>query len=368
MKRSRKKPEGLKALKDKQKEIEGMDREILTLIEKRQGLAEALGQAKREAGIDILDLAREEEILKVLTSRTESLSKDAVRRIFKEIMSAARSVQGPLNVAFLGAETSFTHQAALSLFGASAGYQSAETTEDVFDMVDKDLCNRGVVPIENAFEGSLGNVLDLFSRYELRICGENLQRIRYHLLTRAERIEDIKCLYSHPLAVAQCRAWIKNHLPGVPLKKSESSSLAAKRAAENEGAAALGSHLSARTYGLNMVEQDIGDRPDNVTRFVAIGKTDSQPTGQDKTSLLFSVNHRPGALFEALRSLARKKINMTKIESRPIRVRSWEYLFFVDLEGHAQDRKLGEALKNMEACCEEFKNLGSYPVAASPWP
>jgi len=222
--------------------------------------------------------------------------------------------------------------------------------------------------IENAFEGSVDGTLDYFCNYELKICSEILVRIRHHLMSKAECTENIKILYSHPMAAAQCRAWIKNHLPKASLREVESTSLAARMAADEPEAAALGSNLSASTYGLKILEEDIEDHPDNVTRFVAIGKTDAQPTGRDKTSILFSVKHSPGTLYKVLENLARKKINMCRIESRPIRVRSWEYLFFVDIEGHSRDRDVLTAMKKMEECCVFFRQLGSYPAARSPWP
>ena len=276
--------------------------------------------------------------------------------------------ESTMGVAFLGPEAGYTHQAALDAFGRRPSFHSANTVEEVFELVNKGTCDYGVVPVENAFEGSIGSTLDSLRKYDLKICGERLLRIRHHLLIKDDGMESIKHLCAHPMAAAQCRAWITNHLTGITLVDADGSSTAARMAVENPEAAALGSRLTADTYGLKVVETGIEDQPTNVTRFITIGRTDMPPTGEDKTSLLFSVRHQPGALFEVLRYLARKKINMTRIESRPIRSRSWEYLFFVDLEGHEQDRDIQWALKKMEEICETFKRLGSYPVAKSPWP
>ncbi len=350
-------------------EINQIDEQIISLLVKRQETGASVGEIKRSLGVALFDAAREKEVLdRLCANGNKQLTPDAIRNIYSEIISASRSVEGPLKVAFLGPETTFTHQAALSLFGRSATLEPSESVEEIFDMVDKGLCQNGVLPIENAFEGSVDGTLDYFCNHELKICAESLIRIRHHLMSKAEDIEKIKTLYSHPMAAAQCRAWIKNHLPYATLTEVESTSLAARMAAGEPESAALGSNLSASTYGLKIMAEDIEDHPDNVTRFVAIGKTDAQPTGRDKTSVLFSVNHRPGTLYKVLKNLAQKKINMCRIESRPIRVRSWEYLFFVDIEGHSRERAIGTAMKKMEECCVFFRSLGSYPVARSPWP
>jgi chorismate mutase / prephenate dehydratase len=356
-------------LANHRREIDRIDEQIISLLSKRQEEGASVGEIKRSLGVDLFDAAREKEVLDRLCSNAnERLTPEAIINIYSEIISVSRSVQETLKVAFLGPEANFTHQAALSLFGHSATFEPAGSVEEIFDMVDKGICRHGVLAIENAFEGSVDGTLDYFCNYELKICSEILVRIRHHLMSNVECIENIKILYSHPMAAAQCRAWITNHLPKATLREVESTSLAARMAADEPEAAALGSNLSASTYGLKILAEDIEDHPDNVTRFVAIGKTDAQPTGRDKTSLLFSVKHSPGTLYKVLENLARKKINMCRIESRPIRVRSWEYLFFVDIEGHSRDRDVRTAMKKMEECCVFFRQLGSYPVAKNPWP
>jgi len=349
--------------------MERIDGEILSLLTKRQDVAASLGQIKAEQGTDLFEPDSEASLMAKLSEKKNgTLSEAAIRHIFGEIIAAGRSVLEPLEVAFLGPDTGYTHQAARDVFGHSTSFHAAVDVEDVFKRVDEGTCRYGVVPIENAFEGSIGTTLDLLRKYDLKICGESLLRIRHDLLVKDDGMEDIKYLYAHPMAAAQCRAWITNHLPGITLIDAECSSTAARMAVENPEAAALGSRLTADTYGLKMAEDGIEDQPTNVTRFITIGRTDNLPTEKDKTSILFSVGHQPGALFEVLKYLAKKKINMTRIESRPIRSRSWEYLFFVDLDGHEQNRDVQWALNKMEETCETFKRLGSYPVASSPWP
>ena len=349
-------------------EIDRVDEQLISLLLNRQEIAAKIGQIKRELGIEMFDHSREEEVLRrVISKRHGNLSEESIRHIFTEIISAARSVQKSLTVAFLGPEATFCHQAALRLFGRSTLFHGSETMEGVFDLVEKDVCQQGVVPVENSYEGSVNSTLDLLCKYELKIASETFLRIRHHLLSRSDNIEKIHCIYSHPMAIAQCKSWIKEHLPQIPVKEQESTSIAAKRATKEPSAAAVGSRMSALNYGLNIVEENIEDNPHNVTRFLGIGKNNTAPTGTDKTSILFLLNHQPGALHKALAPLARRDINMSRIESRPIKMRNWEYLFFVDLEGHEQDNNVHEALKEIEGRCSFVKRLGSYPAGGDPW-
>ena len=359
------KPDSLSGLR---KEIDRIDEEILSLLTGRQAAAHAIGRMKAKRGMEVFDPIREEEVLQKLVSLSDgNLSGEHTRNIFREIISASRSVQQPLNVAFLGPEGTFTHEAALSLFGHSTCFQPAESIDGVFSMVEKDLCRQGIVPIENSCEGSVHVTMDLFCRYDLKVCGEIFLRIRHHLLSLERNKEEIKTVYSHPMAIAQCRSWIMANLPGVPIKELESTSAAAERASREKGAAAIGSGLSARVYHLNTVVENIEDNPDNITRFLCIGKIDAQPTGRDKTSLLFHLNHKPGALHRALGALAEKGINVSRIESRPAKMKKWEYLFFIDLEGHYLDERLSKAIPELEKQCVFVKRLGSYPAGEGPW-
>lgn len=349
-------------------EIDRIDESIIPLLCRRQEVAASIGKLKGALGMDIFNPAREQEVLRRLSSvKMKGLPPEAVRHIFSEIISAARAVQGPFNVAFLGPEATFTHQAATSLFGRSTLFRAADTIEEVFGLVEKGACRQGVVPIENSYEGAVNSTLDLLYKFELKIGAEVFLRIRHHLLSRTEDVKKLSLVYSHPMAIAQCRSWIRNHLPGISVREVESTSLAAKMACEERNAAAIAGRLSGLLYDLPIVRENIEDHPDNVTRFLVIGKTDSEPTGKDKTSILFSLSHTPGALYRVLKALAEKGINMTRIESRPMKRRNWEYLFFVDLEGHEQDENMHEAITEMEGLCDFVKRLGSYPTGGDPW-
>jgi chorismate mutase/prephenate dehydratase len=368
VKRDDKREGGRQALEGYGEEIEQIDEQILTLLARRQELAATIGELRKVLGIDIVNPAREEELLRRVASRQQkNLTPQAVRHIFSEIISAARLVQHALTVAFLGPEATFSHQAAISLFGHSASFLSAETIEKVFDLVEKGTCQRGVVPIENSYEGSVGTTMDLLYQRELKISAELFLRIRHHLLSRENDIERIKCVYSHPMARAQCRSWIRANLPNVIVKETESTSLASKLAAGEKYAAAVGSQLSALHYGLKILKEDIEDNPQNTTRFLAVGKSAASPTGRDKTSILLTLRHEPGALHKALEPFARSNINMTRIESRPMKTRNWEYLFFVDFEGHEEDSNVREAIKEMEGRCAFIKRLGSFPAGGELW-
>jgi chorismate mutase / prephenate dehydratase len=264
-------------------------------------------------------------------------------------------------VAYLGPEGTFSHMAAASLYGDSATFHPADTIEDVFDLVEKGMATLGVVPVENSYEGSVNITSDLFFKHDLKICAESYVRIKHQLLSKEEIMEEIKKIYSHPMALAQCRSWLRTNMPGVPVADVSSTSEAARIASTEPGAAAIGNKALSDIYGLVLVRENIEDHPDNITRFLAIGKRQAAPVGMDKTSILFVLSDKPGALYKTLGILAERDINMTRIESRPMKTKNWEYLFLTDIEGHEQDEKVREALEEMEKYCVLLKRLGSYP-------
>lgn len=359
---------GLPLLEQLRKEIDEIDTRLLSLLSSRQRLAHEIGEVKRNLGLEVFDPAREQEVLRRLVSSDQgSLSPDAIRIIFNEIISAARTVQQTKPVAYLGPEGSFCHEAALSFFGQSLRFQGAESIEALFSMVEEGMCEQGLVPVENSYEGSVNTTLDLFYTYDLHIIAEVFVRIRHHLLCRKKQGENITCLYSHPMALAQCRLWLKAHLPGIKVRETQSTSAAARLVADEPGAYAIGSRLAASAYGLTIIEEGIEDYPGNVTRFVVMGKTGAGPTSNDKTSILFSIPHKAGSLLKAIEPLASRGINMTRIESRPTRLKNWEYLFYVDIEGHEMDEKVSGALREMGEYCAFVKRLGSYPAGGDPW-
>ena len=270
-------------------------------------------------------------------------------------------------VAYLGPEATFSHQAAMHLYGGAVSFYGAETIEEVFNLVKNSVCGHGVVPVENSYEGSINITLDLLHKYDIVISGESFMRIRHHLLSMAKSHEDIRRIYSHTMPIAQCRSWLRDHMPGISLMEVASTSLAAKMAAASPGSAAIGSRFTGETYGLNILKENIEDDSDNVTRFLVIGKNRAESTGKDKTSLIFSLLHEPGTLYRCLAVLAERNVNITRIESRPMRMRNWEYIFFMDIEGHEEEPDIEKALIEMERHCVFMKRLGSYPEGGEPW-
>lgn len=344
------------------KDIDAIDAEILSLLSKRLDVAAAIGRIKERRGMAVFDPVREKAILDRMAQKSHHrLTPGAIRDIYTRIISAGRAVQGPLKVGFLGPEATFSHQAAISIFGNSAQFCPSRTFEDVFGSVEKGHCHQGIIPVENSLEGSVAGVWDLFNKFDLKICGEYYHRIRLSLMAQTRDLSGIRRLYSHPMPLAQCRLWLKSHLPDVPFESVESTSLAAKMANDDPDGAALGSRFLAETVGLKLLKEDIEDEPHNVTRFLVVGNSEPRPTGNDKTTLLFFLGHRPGALAEVLSVLAQREINVCRIESRPMPMRSWEYLFFVDLEGHRDDPAMAEAMAEMKRLCVFVKWLGSYP-------
>ncbi|MBF0449844.1 MAG: prephenate dehydratase [Candidatus Magnetomorum sp.] len=349
-------------------QIDKIDHQILSLLVERQDMAFKVGQIKKEKGLGVFNMAREAQVFRHLKSKSQGyLKQEAIHHIFSEIISAARTVQQPINVAYLGPEATFSHQAAIYLYGHSTLFRAAETFEDVFSLVEKGVCQQGIVPIENSYEGAVNVTMDLFYKYDLKICAEIFVRIRHHLLSQSESMEPVKCIYSHPMPIAQCRSWLRSNYPHVPTQKVDSTSAAAIIAQKDPEAAAIGSRLAAMTYKLNMLSENIEDQPDNVTRFLIISRDEAGATGKDKTSLLFFLNHKPGALYSALAPLSEHNINMTRIESRPMKVRNWEYLFFADIEGHFSELRVQAALKEMKDHCAILKRLGSYPEGGMVW-
>lgn len=344
------------------KDIDAIDAKILSLLSDRLDVASAIGRIKERRGLAVFDPEREKAILDRMAKKSHGrLTPGAIRDIYTRIISAGRAVQGPLKVGFLGPESTFSHQAAISIFGNSAEFCPSRTFEDIFGSVEKGHCQQGVIPVENSLEGSVSGVWDLFNKFDLKICGEYYHRIRLSLMSQKKDLSGIRKLYSHPMPLAQCRLWLKNHLPDVSFESVGSTALAAKMAIEDPYGAALGSRLLAESMGLKLHKEDIEDEPHNVTRFLVVGNSEPRPTGKDKTTLLFFLGHRPGALAEVLSVLAQKEINVCRIESRPMRMRSWEYLFFVDLEGHREDLAMAESMAEMKTLCVFVKWLGSYP-------
>ncbi|MEW6162479.1 MAG: prephenate dehydratase [Nitrospirota bacterium] len=344
------------------KEIDEIDNEILRLLNNRAEIAIDIAHIKRNEKAKFYSPEREREILERLTSLNKGpFPNDTLKVIYREILSASLSLEEPLKVACLGPLATFTHLAALRHFGSSASFLPVESIKGVFDAVESGKAEFGVVPIENSNEGVVSSTLDLFMDYDLKVSAEVMLDISHNLLSKSGDKAKIKKIYSNPQATAQCRRWLESNLPGIPILESTSTAKAAELSSQDDEAAAIASELAAKVYDLHFVEKNIGDSKHNFTRFLVISKEFPLKTGRDKTSIMFSIKDRPGALHNILTPFKRAKINLTKIESRPSKRKAWEYIFFVDMEGHIDDRKVRKAIDNIKDNCLYVKILGSYP-------
>lgn len=350
-------------LRDLREKIDAIDRKILSRINERAGLAVQIGEIKKKKNLKIHAPEREAEIMENLLSKNcGPMGEEALRRIFREIMSACLALQEPLKIAYFGPEATFTHLAAMEKFGGGAEYIPVKSIGDVFLEVEKGRAGFGVVPVENSIEGMVSHTLDMFADSELKICSEILLPIGQHLLSRS-LLEEIKIIYSHPQAFAQCRLWLESNLPGCELRDAGSTAEAARIASSEPSSAAIASRAASGLYSLPVVSAEIEDTSSNFTRFLVIGPEDSPRTGKDKTSIMFSIKDRIGALYDMLRSFKECNINLTKIESRPSKKKAWDYFFFVDMKGHIEDENVAAALGELKKECMLFKLLGSYPEA-----
>lgn len=345
------------------KEIDRVDTRLIELLNERADLVHEVGELKRANGLAIYAPEREEQLLRSLVRKSKGrLTEGAIRAIYREIMSASLSLEKDLAIAFLGPEATWTHQAARSKFGASVRYEPQTSIRDVFAEVERGRADYGVVPIENSTEGAVNHTLDVFIDSPLKICAQILLPIENNLIASIPR-EEIKVIYSHPQVFGQCRQWLQQNMPGIDLVEVSSTTRAAELAKGNEQAAALAGKMAAEVYGLEVLEESIQDQADNATRFLVIGTQLCPPTGEDKTSLMFCVRDEPGALFDAIKPFRKCGINMSRIESRPSKRKAWEYVFFVDVQGHSEEETVKSALQELARHCSLVKILGSYPVA-----
>jgi chorismate mutase / prephenate dehydratase len=351
-----------KNLESLRNQVGDADREIVRLLNERARLAIEIGKIKDAEGRDVFDPAQESKVREgIIGLNRGPLTDEALSAIYREIVSVSRSLQAPLGVAYFGPEASFTHMAALSHFGEGVSYVPHATITDIFDEVEKGKISVGIIPLENSLEGSVKQTLDRLVSTPLQIRAEIFLRIRQFLLSAQEDLTGIKRVYSHPQGLAQCRIWLRRNLPLVELIETQSTAGAAKRVIEDPESAAIGSSRAASVYGLKVVAEGIEDNPSNTTRFIVIGKGKNRRTGNDKTSILFSTPHAPGALYRALGTLAAEGINMTRIESYPAKTGPWDYLFFVDFEGHREEAKAAHCLRELKQYTTFTKVLGSYP-------
>ena len=352
----------LRTLERLRRDLMATDRKIVKLLNERAELSLKVGRVKARNGLDVYDASQEAKIFKNLGRVNDGvLPEKYLKAIFREIISASRALQKPVTVAFLGPEATFSHLAAQSYFGTSTTFISQPTIFNVFDEVEKGKLQWGVVPVENSLEGSINLTLDRLILTPLAIRAEIFLRISHCLLSPGEWMDRLTKVYSIPQVLAQCQGWLRANLPRCVLVETESTAAAARLVQRDKKGAAIGSRLAASAYGLNILSEGVEDNPSNTTRFLVIGEGESKMTGNDKTSILFGTPHVPGSLYHALRPFVEREINLTKIESYPVKDRLWEYLFFVDFAGHIEDKEIKQCMKDLKAKTTFLKILGSYP-------
>jgi chorismate mutase/prephenate dehydratase len=354
-------------LEELRREIDATDRAILERLNERARLVEAVGRWKRSQGRAVYTAARERDLVAALARANPGpFPNEGLAPVFREIISATRSLEERVRVAFLGPEGTFSHLAVRQQFGTLADLCPVGSIPEVFAAVERRKAGLGIVPVENTTEGVVTACLDAFLESDVSICGEVVLRVSHQLMSRATRLEEIRKVVSHPQPLAQCRGWLDRHLPGIERMEVASTAAAAAVAVREEGVAAIGSTIAAEVNGLQILEPCIEDRADNTTRFLLIGGVAPQPSGNDLTSVIYTVRKdQPGTLHRLLEPFARYRVNLTSMQSRPLKNKPWEYVFFVDLEGHRDEERVAKAIAEAEAVSHYCKVIGSFPRAAA---
>lgn len=351
-----------KQLNELREKIDTIDNDILDLLNHRAEVVVEVGKAKSGAKSEFYVPSREKAIYdRLVGNNAGPFPEEGIRRVFREIISACLSLEEPMKVAFLGPQATFTHIAAMRQFGHSAKLVPQKSIPNVFDEVLRNRAHYGVVPVENSNEGIVNHTLDMFFDSDLKIIAEVLLEISHDLLSSSGDLSKVRKVISHPQALAQCRGWLEENLPDVSLVDVASTALAAQLVADDESAAAIASEQAGSMYGLRVVKKKIEDNPNNFTRFLVIGQKVPGRSGNDKTSVMFSVKDEPGILYRMLEPFSSRGINLSKIESRPLRKKAWEYIFFLDMEGHIEDENIQQAIQDLQQHCQFLKVLGSYP-------
>jgi len=349
-------------LKKNRQKIDQLDARIITLLNRRAKVSLAIGKEKVKHKKGIFAPEREREIFKRIAALNDGpLSPEALEAVYREILSGSRSLEKHLRISYLGPQATFTHLAAQKKFGSLIEYVSCTNISEVFQRVENDNCDYGVVPIENSIEGAVTHTFDLLVDSDLKICSQLLLEISHNLLSRTT-LSKIKQVYSNPHVFGQCRSWLNSNLKHAECIDVASTTRAAQIAATENNTACIASSLAAEVYNLRVIAKDIEDVSHNITRFLVIAKNDVPPTGHDRTSIVFSIKDKVGALHAMLAPFATHKINLTKIESRPSKKKAWDYYFFVDFEGHREQKNVKKALAQLEDMCKYLKILGSYPI------
>ncbi len=350
----------LKKLRDS---IDSIDRDIVDRLNERIRLACEIGQIKLAAGKEIYVPSREEEVFnKLAASNNGPIPDKALRKIYREIISAAIAIEKPMSVAYLGPEGTYTHQAAMKQFGSSCTYSKCRVVADVFAAVKRGDVDYGIVPVENSTQGTVLGTLDDLVQYDLLITAQVYLEINHYLVSKSP-LAEIKTVYSKDNALGQCRQWLARMLPNAEQIACDSTAAAVVHARDNEGVAAIGSRVAADMYEVPIIAENIADVGDNVTRFAVIGKHSSPPLGKgrDRTSIVFTIRDRPGQLVDVVNCFSKRGINLCKIESRPTRKRAWDYYFYIDFIGHVDEAHVKEAMNELETLCPMVRWLGSYP-------
>jgi len=343
-------------------QIDAIDDQLLGLVSERAKLARTIGSLKN--GGPIYRPEREAQVLRRLLEQNPGpLSDEAITAVFRTVMSNCRALEKELSVAFLGPLGSYSEEAAIKQFGGLSRPVQCTSIDEVFRFVEARLVDYGVVPVENSTEGAIGRTLDMLLASSAQVCGEVDLAVHHNLLAKTADKAKVETVLAHPQALAQCHEWLNQHLPGIQRLPVASNSEAARFAAERSEVAAIASRRAGELYGLNLLAENIEDDPRNTTRFLVIASHDVAPSGRDKTSLAMSARNVPGAIVELLGPLAENDVSMTKLESRPSHAGMWEYIFFVDIEGHRTDPKVARALAALQQKAAFLKVLGSYPVA-----
>lgn len=351
-------------ISDVRKRIDEIDKKLVEMINERAECALEIGRLKNKGSKSIFAPEREVQVIGgVLRNNRGPLSDNAVTAVFREVISACRALEKPITVSYFGPAGSNTHIASILKFGDSTMFLPANTIPDVFSAVEHNEAHYGVVPVENSTEGIVNHTLDMFLLSELRICAEIYAPISHNLLSAGTDISQVKRIYSIGQAIAQCRNWLAANLPGVEVLEVSSTAKGAKMCEGYPASAAIASTLAAREYGLNVLAEGIEDNPHNRTRFLVIGNSKPQPSGKDKTSIVFSVPHKAGSLYTALKVFEDEKINLTMIESRPTKQMPWEYIFFIDCQGHEKQENMQRSLAKLSEMAMFVRVLGSYPEA-----
>jgi len=356
------------SLKKMREDIDRIDSQILDLLNQRAKIVQEVGRVKQEGNLVFHDPSREDRVLQQLEKMNPGpFPNEGLRSVFREIMSVSLAMEKPLHIAYLGPKATYTHLASLKRFGLAAQYIPARGIEDIFWEVERDHAEYGVVPVENSNEGIISHTLDMFVESELKICGEIYMEISHNLLSKADDIKQLKTVYSHRQPLAQSRKWIRENLGHVDIIEVSSTAHAAERAADDILAGAIAGEHAAEIYGLKTLKRRIEDRGKNITRFLITSKTSPGRTGNDKTSIIISVRDRVGALYNILKIFAENQVNLHKIESRPSKKKAWDYIFYVDMEGHLEDENIKKALEELHEETLFSKVLGSYPKGKKPY-